>query len=326
MKVLVTGSSGHLGEALVRCYRAAGQPVVGMDLKPSAYTDVVGTITDAALVRDALHQVDVVIHTATLHKPHLVTHSARDFIDSNVSGTQCLLDEAVRAGVRAFIYTSTTSAFGRALNPPLAEPAAWVTEALREQPKNIYGVTKTTAEQLCALTWQRHGLPCVVLRTSRFFPEADDDPAIRQHYTDANAKANEFLHRRVDLQDVVDAHLLAVARAADLGFGLYIVSATSPFGPEDLAQLRTDAPAVVARHVPEFVDLYQRLGWSMFPSIDRVYVNAHARAELGWQPRLDFRAVVRRLLSGEPFHSALALDVGSKGYHDRSFADGPYPV
>lgn len=83
---------------------------------------------------------------------------------------------------------------------------------MRPMPKNIYGVTKTAAEDLCELFHRLHGLACLVLRTSRFFPELDDDPTIQREYDDANVKANEFLHRRVDLQDVVDAHLLAIEK------------------------------------------------------------------------------------------------------------------
>ena len=64
----------------------------------------------------------------------------------------------------------------------------------------------------------------------------------------------------------------------------------------------------------------------MFPSIDRVYVNERARRELGWCPRYDFRRVVELLKEGEDFRSPLARQVGSKGYHGRTFADGPYPV
>jgi hypothetical protein len=64
----------------------------------------------------------------------------------------------------------------------------------------------------------------------------------------------------------------------------------------------------------------------MFPGIDRVYVNERARRDLGWRPRYDFRHVLERLKAGESARSALALAVGSKGYHARTFEEGPYPV
>ena len=75
-------------------------------------------------LRRALH---VVFHTATLHKPHIATHIRQDFIDTNITGTLNMLEEAA-AGVQVFVFTSTTSVFGDALVPPAGMPAAWITE------------------------------------------------------------------------------------------------------------------------------------------------------------------------------------------------------
>ena len=326
MRVLVTGSAGHLGEALMRTLPAAGHEPIGADIKPSPFTQQVGSIADRAFVGRCMGGIDVVLHAATLHKPHVATHSRQDFIDTNVTGTLNLLEEAAHAGVRVFVFTSTTSVFGRALVPPAGAPAAWITEDVAPVPKNIYGITKVAAEGLCELFHRRFGLPCVILRTSRFFPEEDDRKETRQAYTDLNVKANEFLYRRADIQDIVDAHLLAVERAGALGFGRYIISATTPFTPEDLAELRTNTPAVVARLVPRHREVYGPRGWSMFPGIDRVYVNERARRELGWQPKYDFATVLEQIAAGGPAGSPLAQLVGSKGYHAEPFQGEPYPV
>jgi UDP-glucose 4-epimerase len=326
MKILITGSSGHLGEALVRTLRERQADVVGLDRLPSPFTRHVGTITDREFVRRCVAGVDAVVHAATLHKPHVATHTRQEFVDTNVTGTLNLLEEAVSGRVSSFVFTSTTSTFGRALVPPAGSPAVWVTEDLPHVPRNIYGVTKTAAEDLCELFHRRHRLACLVLRTSRFFPEVDDDPRVREAYDDENVKANEFLYRRVDLEDVVDAHLLALEKARAIGFGRYIVSATTPFQADDLAELRVCAPKVVERRVPEYLEEYARRDWKMFPVIERVYVNERARRELGWQPRHGFREVVERLRAGDTPRSPLARAVGSKGYHDREFEAGPYPV
>jgi len=315
MRVLVTGSAGHLGEALVRTRQGSAIDVIGLDRKASPYTTHVGSIVDRAFVEKAMAGVDAVLHTATLHKPHVETHSRQAFVDTNVTGTLNLLEEAVRAGVRAFVFTSTTSVFGRALRPDAQQPAAWITEEVRPVPRNIYGVTKAAAEDVCELFHRDRGVPCLVLRTSRFFPEEDDDEAMREAYDAENAKANEFLYRRVDLEDVVAAHLLALDRAPAIGFARYIISATTPFLPEDVAGLRTDAAEVVRRRVPEYEAEYARRGWRMFPTIDRVYVNDRARRELGWQPHYDFRAVLTKLARNDYPRSELSAVIGSKGYH-----------
>lgn len=327
MKVLVTGSSGHLGEALVRTLRAdPGTEVIGLDIKPSPFTTVVGSVSDEDLVGRCMADVKVVYHAATLHKPHVATHSKQAFVDTNIAGTLALLEAAVTEGVGSFVFTSTTSVFGDAMRPAPGQPAAWVTEATKPLPKNIYGVTKLAAEELCLLFHRKHGLNCLILRTSRFFPEEDDDRQKREGFADANIKANEFLYRRVEIEDVVSSHTLAAAQAPELGFGRYIVSATTPFLPEDIDTLNSDAARVVKRRVPEFEEAYVSLDWKMFDRIDRVYVNEAARIELGWAPRYDFAHVLERCRKGANPLGQAAIKIGSKGYHDEVFKDGPYPV
>ena len=326
MTILVTGSAGHLGEAILRTLRGHGSPARGIDLKPSPFTDAVGSIVDPAFARDQMDGVTAVIHTATLHKPHVATHSKQNFIDTNVSGTLNLLEAAAAARVQSFVFTSTTSAFGSQLRAGAGQAAVWVTEDLPSVPKNIYGTTKLMAETLCELFFRERALPVVVLRTSRFFPEDDDNPAMRSAYTLENAQANELLYRRVDIADAVSAHLLAVQRAPELGFARYIISATSPFEPRHLAALARDAAAVVRELYPECAELYAAREWRLFSEIDRVYVNERARRELGWRPEFDFAHVLNCLREGRDVRSALAREVGSKGYHDATFEDGPYPV
>jgi UDP-glucose 4-epimerase len=326
MKVLITGSAGHLGEALVRTLRNQQHEVVGLDIVDSPFTTHVGSITDRACVKACMRGVQAVFHVATLHKPHIATHSRQDFVDTNITGTLNLLEEAVAAGAESFVYTSTTSVFGDALVPPAGRPAAWVTEEVVPLPKNIYGVTKAAAEDLCQLFHRNQALACVVLRTSRFFPEQDDDREMREAYSDDNIKVNEYLNRRVAIDDVVTAHLLAARHAPAIGFARYIISATTPFLPEDLPGLRVDAPRVVRQRVPDYESEYERRGWKMFPSIGRIYVNERARRELGWQPRFGFNDIISRLSAGDDFSTPLAQTIGSKGYHTEAFAGGPYPV
>jgi UDP-glucose 4-epimerase len=315
MRILVTGSAGHLGEALIRELRVAGHAPVGMDILAGPWTDRVGSVADRGVVRTALDGIEAVIHAATLHKPHIGSHSRSDFVDTNVTGTLNLLEEAVAANVSRFLYLSTTSVFGRALRPGPNDPAAWVTERLAPLPRNIYGVTKLAAEDLCELVHRDHGMPVLVLRTSRFFPEDDDDPDRRGAFEPLNLKVNELLYRRVDISDLVEACSLALARAPDIGFGRYVISATTPFTEADTAAIRTDLPSLVAQHFPDYAKLYASLRWRLPDGIGRVYVNAAAKRDLGWEPRFNFGYALERLAVGADPRSDLALTIGKKGYH-----------
>jgi UDP-glucose 4-epimerase len=317
MKILVTGSAGHLGEALMRTLQSRFIDAIGADIKASPFTHEVGSIVDRHFVKACMQGVDTVIHTATLHKPHVATHLRQDFIDTNITGTLNLLEEAVAHGVKSFVFTSTTSVFGDAMAPPANQPAVWVTEDLKPVPKNIYGATKTAAEDLCELFHRDHGLACIVLRTSRFFPEDDDEPAKRQEFASDNMKLIEYLYRRVDIEDAVDAHLVAIQQAPVIGFGRYIITATTPFTPHDLPVLNVSAPNVVAKYFPDADAILAMRGWKMFPRIDRVYVNARAREALGWKPKFDFAEMLARIQSGDDLRTPLARMIGAKGYHPK---------
>ena len=154
-------------------------------------------------------------------------------------------------------------------------------------PRNIYGVTKLAAEALCELVHRKDGLACILLRTSRFFPEEDDDKATRESYPDGNVKANEYLYRRVELSDAVQAHLLALEKAPiDRVWTLHhqrddpVCSAGSRSAPERTRPRWSsgDSPIASTSSI--------RRGWKMFPSIGRVYVNERARRELVWKSPL----------------------------------------
>jgi len=326
MKILVTGSAGHLGEGLLRTLAHSEEhEAVGLDIKESPFTQRVGSVAERAFVDQCVQGMDVVLHTATLHKPHIETHSRQDFVDTNITGTLNLLEAAVAARVKVFVYTSTTSTFGHALVPAASDPAGWITEEIVPVPKNIYGITKLAAENLCELIHRKSGLPCVVLRVARFFPEEDDDRARRALDPD-NLKVNELLYRRADIEDVVTAHLLALSRAPELGFDRFIISATTPFTRDDLPELRAHADRVLRQRYPEHEAEFLERGWLLPHGIDRVYVNERARTRLGWQPRYDFSYAVERLRAKLDYRSALAQAVGAKGYHSQVFAEGPYPV
>jgi UDP-glucose 4-epimerase len=303
MRVLLTGSSGWLGRFLAPRLREEGHEVTGLDVAPGADTFVVGSVADRALVDRVFGErgIEAVIHAGALHKPDIVRYPEQAFWDVNVDGTRNLLEAAVAAGNDRFVFTSTTSLMIsesiRAGKAGGATRAAWLDEDFAPlAPRNVYGLTKLEAERLCRRVHDKSGLAILVLRTGRFFPEEDDT---HRHISGPNIKANEFLNRRLAVEDAADAHIAALEQAPTLGFDTFILSAPPPFAPDECEDLLHDAPAVIARHFPEAPDFYARLGWTLPASIDRVYDPSRAGRRMGFRCRTDFAAILEAIAKGE---------------------------
>lgn len=274
MTLLVTGASGRLGREVVRQARAEGRTVLGLDITPSDTAEAFDLRKDELAPK--LDGVTAVIHCAALHGRHLdlgLSHQA--FIDTNISATLRLMQAAKQAGASRFVYTSTTSIYGKAMVD--ADNAVWVDENLAPKPRDIYDITKQAAEALCADAFAP-GFVTTVLRVSRFMDES------------ANHIANYRLYRGLDERDGAAAHLLA-ASAPLKAFECFNVSNRSPFGRNDVAELKRNAPAVIRRYYPEVDAWYQARGWQLPASIDRVYDISKARRLLGYAPRFNFEVL-----------------------------------
>ena len=301
MRILLTGSSGWLGRFLAPMLRAAGHDVVGLDVAPGTNTQVVGSVADRALIDRtfAAHGIEAVVHGAALHKPDIVRYPAQPFVDVNVTGTLNLLEAAVAAGHDRFVFTSTTSLMiSQAIRDERADAAVWLDETSGPlEPRNIYGVTKLAAEELCRLWHLEKGLNAIVLRTARFFPEDDDTHAVP---SGPNLKANEFLNRRLTVEDAAAAHLAALERAPAIGFDRFIVSAPTPFVREDARALMHDAAVVIAGRFPDAPALYAAQGWQLPARIGRIYDASRAERVLGFRCRTDFAAILNALREKRP--------------------------
>ena len=327
--VLVTGSAGHLGTALMLALPSHGLTPLGIDILPSKAPSLIGSIADRAFVSsifEANPSITRIIHAATLHKPHVESHSKSDFVETNIQGTLVLLEEAARVGIQSFIFVSTTSTFGKALSPGEGKPAAWIDEDVVPVPKNIYGVTKVASEDLSKLVHMQTGMPVLVLRTSRFFPEEDDDEDRRSEMGDENLKVLELCYRRADIADVVSACACASKRAGEIGWGKYIVSAPPPFKRDEavLARLNNDAERVIKNIVPACEGVFRDKGWKFLGRMDRVYDSSKAVRELGWEPEYTFEKTIERIGKGEEWRSDLTFKVGKRGYH--AVSTGVYTV
>lgn len=298
MRVLLTGSSGWLGRFLAPRLRAAGHAVIGLDVAPGADTDVLGSVADRATIDRAFgYGIDAVIHAGALHKPDIVRYPMQTFVDVNITGTLNLLEAAKAAKHDRFVFTSTTSLMiSQTIRNEAGNAAIWLDEASGPlAPRNIYGVTKLAAEGLCRLYATEHGLACVALRMARFFPEDDDT---HRTLSGENLKANEFLHRRLTVEDAADAHVVALDRAPELDFDIFIISAPTPFERVEAAELKRDAAAVIARHFPDSRTLYARRGWRLPTSLGRVYDSGHAERRVGFRCRTSFANVLDALREG----------------------------
>jgi UDP-glucose 4-epimerase len=288
MRILVTGSSGQLGAEVAR-QLVSIDTMIGIDVRPGEWTTQVGDVADTGLIADLMRGVDVVIHIASLHAPHVGQRSMQDFIDTNVTGTLRLLEAASAARVRRFVYTSTTSVYGYALVPDGRE-AVWVTEDLAPCPRDIYDITKLAAEELCRLFARDRNLSTICLRVSRFFEQAPDLMAAYR------------LYRGADVRDIAAAHALA-ARNQNIAFDIFTISARSPFQREDTPELLTNAPAVIRRYYPDAEDVFHTHGWALPASVDRVYVTEKAERLLGYAPQHNFAELLDELRANRDSHA-----------------------
>lgn len=272
IRILITGSSGQLGAAIAEQLKRDHE-LIGIDITPGTWTQRLVSITDRRTIFQLAREVDAIIHVASLHQPHIATCSKRAFIETNVLGTLNLLEAAAQAHVRRFVYTSTTSLYGRAMVS--RKRAIWVTEDLVPRPRDIYDRTKITAEQLCRQFASTKRLPTICLRVARFFPQPVPLHVLYR------------LYRGVDVRDAAAAHVLAVTDQ-DIQFGLFNIAARSPFLESDVLALRRDAVAVLRERAPGIIHLFDRCGWKLPASIDRVYVIERAERYLGYRPLHNF--------------------------------------
>jgi UDP-glucose 4-epimerase len=215
-----------------------------------------------------------------------------------VTGTINLLEAAVAAGHDRFVFTSTTSLMiSDAIRKEADSAAIWLDESVGPlAPRNIYGVTKLAAEGLCHVHFLEHGLNCVVLRTGRFFPEEDDT---QRELSGPNLKANEFLNRRLTVEDAANAHVVALDSAPVVGFEIFVVSAQTPFVRSEAAALKRVADEVIEHHFPDAPALYARRGWRLPASIGRVYDASRIERLLGFRCETDFGRVLDALRRGD---------------------------
>ena len=295
--LVVTGSSGRLGEAL--CDRLLElypdcHGIYGIDFRSEGRWS--GCLPDAEsverLVKSRLDRPGlrvVVFHCGALHKPQVKTHPESAFVAGNIGCTLALLEaleSLEQARVDAFVYTSTTSVLAGQLE---RGSCLWLDNSSAADPKNVYGWSKLAAEGLCRLHSRRFGVVC--LRACRFFPEADDREAIPgavEIEDEDNLKLlDTLIGRRLTLRDVVEAHLAGwrLARRRGEGYQCFMLANRVLLTRDDILGLQHDAATTVALRYPGLGEALGMRGWSLFTHpVDRVYDASHTFETLGWEP------------------------------------------
>ncbi len=187
MSVLVTGGAGYIGGHMVLALLDAGESVVVLDnlstgfrwAVPSSAVFVEGDFGDAALVARVMadHAVDAIAHfAAKIVVPESVTDPLGYYLN-NTAKARSLIQGAVEAKVRHFIFSSTAAVYGE---PPVSP----VTEDVALAPINPYGRSKLMVEWMLADTVKAHDMSAVVLR---YFNVAGADPQGRLGQSTPNA-------------------------------------------------------------------------------------------------------------------------------------------
>jgi dTDP-glucose 4,6-dehydratase len=175
MRVLVTGGCGFIGSNFIR-RRLAGtdDTVVNLDALTYAgnqanlrefegnarYRFVHGRIEDPAKVKDTMSGVEAVVHFAAESHVDRSIDDAAPFINTNVLGTQVMLEAARKAGVKRFVHVSTDEVYGA-----LGSEGKF-TETTPLQPRSPYAASKAAGDLLAQAYWETYHLPVMVVRPS----------------------------------------------------------------------------------------------------------------------------------------------------------------
>lgn len=186
MSIVVTGGAGFIGHHLVKrlcasqsAFGIEGEPIVVVDnlrrgsrarLAPLIATGkvrfIVGDIRDAAMLEAALHGAEYVFHLAAQSNVMGAETDPDYAFTTNVMGTYRVLQAAIQAGARRFIFSSSREVYGQPERFPVPESAPIA-------PKNAYGASKAAGEMACRAAATRGGLEVVALRLANVYGPGD---------------------------------------------------------------------------------------------------------------------------------------------------------
>jgi nucleoside-diphosphate-sugar epimerase len=272
MRVLVSGSSGLIGRAVVEHLSAQGDQVVSFDVAEGH------DVLDAEDYAAAAQGCDAIVHAAGGQKPD-ASDSGQRFITHNVTGNWNMLEAAHKAGIQRVVTFSSVNAIG-VFRGEAAPDYLPIDDDHPIRPPTAYGMAKRLIEELCRCCTATRGIATVCFR-----PPAVCGPA--RHASMAAARASDPAAEWtpyweygawIDVRDVAGA-VFAALRCLELTHLTALIVAddvTSPIPPRELAKkLLPDVPW----RGPEPTD-----EWAPLVRSDR------AREALGWRPQHRWRS------------------------------------
>jgi dTDP-glucose 4,6-dehydratase len=292
-RILVTGGAGFISSNLIRhLLSTTPHDVVSLDALTYAgnvenLSDVMGherlsfvhgDIRDGALVGDIVREVDIIVNAAAeSHVEKSIVEGAREFVTTNVEGTQILLDAIREDAVERFILISSSEVYGTAEDEPMGEEHPL-------NPRSPYAATKAGADRLAYSYYVTYGLPIVILRPfNNYGPYQHPEKVVPRFITQALAGHPLTVHGEghasrdwlfvEDHAEAIDAVLAAdisdvagevlnLATGVDIPVGRIADLVLEQLGePPDLKAHVTDRPGQVDRHIGSTEKAERLLGW-----------------------------------------------------------------
>ncbi len=302
MKVLVTGGAGFVGRNLVRKLLSAGHRVIIFDnLSNSSETKIsdllkdgatlkVGDVTNFDSIYDSLDDAEVVIHLAAKIDVAESIKFPQETMQTNVKGTQILLEACQKRGIKNMIAASSAAVYGECKAQPITEDAP-------KNPISPYGQSKITMEQEIQKFATKNNLNCISLRffnifgkgqtiqyagvVTKFFERIFQDKPL-EIFGDGT-----YTRDFVAIDDVVDAIILSIKNLNEKRGNAYNIGTGKEITINDLAKLMVS----ISKKDLEINHLPPLKGDIMFScaSIES------AKKELGFEPKISLKQGLEKL-------------------------------
>jgi dTDP-glucose 4,6-dehydratase len=295
MKALVTGGAGFIGAQLIKSWLASDPNVEIVNLDKLTYsgdlsrlsdvaksrrlTFVRGDICDPKKVRKAMAGCSRVVHLAAESHVDRSLLDGSVFLDTNVRGTQVLLDEALRSGVDRFLQVSTDEVYGSRMSGYFNEKDAL-------NPSSPYSVSKAAGDLLALSYHATHGLPVIVTRGANTYGPYQYPEKVIPLFV-SNALSGEKLPLYGDGRQVrnwihVEDHCLGILHALKKGEGgqIYNISSKTELENIDLTKRILN---ILGKRESMIQRVADRLGH------DRRYaIDSSKLRKLGWKEKHPF--------------------------------------